>query len=78
MLDPGPVDCHSGAMPLVLVLLLVAVFGYLWIARRKSSLTRTCRWRLDRTLGANTHRCAACGAVCMMPAGQSPNACLRD
>lgn len=35
-------------MPLLFLLGLGAVFLYLWISRRRSSLTRLCLWRLDR------------------------------
>lgn len=60
-------------MPLLLLLLLAAVLLYLWLARRGTTLTRDCRWRLDRTGGADHYRCAACGAVCEGP----PKHCLR-
>lgn len=62
-------------MPVLLIFLLVAVFAYAWFARRGSSLTRACRWRLDRGLGSQSHRCAACGAV--MQSAVTPNQCLR-
>jgi len=65
-------------MPLLLLFLLLAVLLYLWLARRNSTLTRTCRWRLDRAGGENHHRCAACGATCDPPPGQPPRACLRQ
>ncbi|HEX9857839.1 MAG TPA: hypothetical protein VGA75_05735 [Paracoccaceae bacterium] len=64
-------------MPLLLLILALAVFLYLWLARRGSSLTRDCRWRLDRTLGPDTWRCAACGAVCDPGPGGVPRHCLR-
>jgi len=64
-------------MPILLVLLVVAVFLYLWIARRNSTLTRNCRWRLDRSLGANCYRCASCGAQCDAAPGKTPKDCLR-
>jgi len=60
-------------MPLLLVILLAAVVLYLWIARRGSTLTRACRWRLDRTGGPDHYRCAACGAE----TDGRPRHCLR-
>ncbi|MDW4549481.1 hypothetical protein R5H32_08970 [Defluviimonas sp. D31] len=60
-------------MPILLLILLLSVFTYLWLARRGKTLTRACRWRLDRTLGADRYRCAACGAV----ATGAPRHCLR-
>ena len=60
-------------MPLLLLLLLAGVLLYLWFARRGRTLTRACRWRQDRTLGPDHHRCAACGAVCE----GEPRHCLR-
>lgn len=62
-------------MPLLLILLAVGVFAYLWWARRGSTLTRTCRWRLDRSGGAARYRCAACGAVAAE--GGLPRQCLK-
>jgi LSD1 subclass zinc finger protein len=60
-----------------LLILLVAVFAYAWLARRGSTLTRSCRWRLDRTVGAASYRCATCGAQIEGTAGKPPNQCLR-
>ena len=37
-------------MPILLLLLGVSVFVYLWLARRNSTLTRACKWRLDRVV----------------------------
>ncbi|MDP4033666.1 MAG: hypothetical protein Q8P60_12585 [Pseudorhodobacter sp.] len=65
-------------MPLLLLFLGLAVLLYLWLSRRNSTLTRACRWRLDRSGGENHHRCAACGASCDMPNGRRPRACLRQ
>jgi hypothetical protein len=64
-------------MPLLFLLGLGTVFLYLWISRRRSSLTRLCRWRLDRAVGPGHFRCAACGATCDLPAGLQPRQCLR-
>ncbi|MGB3148940.1 MAG: hypothetical protein WBA91_14450 [Paracoccaceae bacterium] len=61
-------------MPVLMLILLVSVFTYLWLARRGTSLTRACRWRLDRTLGADQYRCAACGAITK----GTPRICLQD
>lgn len=60
-------------MPLLLIILLVSVVLYLWLARRGSTLTRACRWRLDRAGGAGHYRCAACGAE----TDGRPRHCLR-
>lgn len=60
-------------MPILLVALGLSVFLYLWLTRRGTTLTRTCRWRLDRSLGPDRYRCAACGAVTDGP----PRHCLR-
>ena len=64
-------------MPLLLLVLVVAVFVYAWLARRNSTLTRNCRWRLDRRLGPSQYHCAACGARCDPGVGQVPRQCLR-
>ncbi len=64
-------------MPLLLLVLVVSVFVYAWLARRNSTLTRNCRWRLDRRLGPSSYHCAACGAVCDPGAGRQPRQCLR-
>lgn len=60
-------------MPLLLLALLVAVLLYLWLARRGTTLTRACRWRLDRAAGPDHYRCAACGATTV----GRPRQCLR-
>lgn len=62
-------------MPLLVLLLLVAVFVYLYISRRGSTLTRECRWRQDRRSGPQAWRCASCGA--RTTADASPRHCLR-
>ncbi|GLS88132.1 hypothetical protein GCM10010873_31060 [Cypionkella aquatica] len=64
-------------MPLLLLLLGVSVFVYGWLARRNSTLTRACRWRLDRRLGPSSYKCAACGALCDPGVGKLPRQCLR-
>ena len=64
-------------MPLLLLVLVVSVFVYAWLARRNSSLTRSCRWRLDRRVGPSSYHCAACGAVCDPGVGRAPRQCLR-
>lgn len=60
-----------------MLILLIGVLLYMWLSRRNSTLTRACRWRLDRTGGPNHYTCAACGAVTDMPAGKAPRDCLR-
>lgn len=64
-------------MPILLLILLIGVLGYMWITRRGSTLTRLCRWRLDRSLGAAGYRCVACGATCTTETGKEPRHCLR-
>lgn len=64
-------------MPLLLILLLIGVFLYLWIDRRGSTLTRACRWRLDRTQGEGAYRCASCGATTLSSDPSGPRQCLR-
>lgn len=61
-------------MPILLLFLALSVFLYLWITRRKSTLTRACRWRLDRRVAPDAWRCAACGAETR---GAEPRHCLR-
>ncbi|MFN3722489.1 MAG: hypothetical protein ACK4VZ_05540 [Paracoccaceae bacterium] len=60
-------------MPVLLLILLLLVLGYMWITRRNSTLTRACLWRQERSAGQ--WRCAACGAV--MPGARAPKDCLR-
>ncbi|NEY90777.1 hypothetical protein [Tabrizicola oligotrophica] len=60
-------------MFLLLPLLVAAVFLYLWLSRRNSTLTRVCRWRQERAAGQ--WRCAACGAV--QTGDVAPRDCLR-
>ena len=62
-------------MPILLILLGLSVFGYLWLARRNSTLTRDCRWRLDRATAPDAWRCVACGAVAR---GDQPRDCFRQ
>jgi hypothetical protein len=64
-------------MPLLLLLLGFSVFGYAWIARRCSSLTRACKWRMDRRLGPSHFHCIACGATCDPGQSRGPRDCLR-
>lgn len=61
-------------MQLVIPVLIAAVFLYLWITRRNTTLTRACRWRQDRRTAADAWRCAACGATAR---GREPRDCLR-
>jgi len=64
-------------MPVLVLILILCVFAYLWVARRGSSLTRACRWRLDRGAGPTVWRCAVCGAVTDPGPGRRPRHCLR-
>jgi rubrerythrin len=61
-------------MPILLLILLLAVLAYMWASRRHSTLTRACRWRLDRATAPDAWRCAACGATTR---GAEPRDCLR-
>ncbi|NBO21587.1 MAG: hypothetical protein EBU97_06620 [Rhodobacteraceae bacterium] len=61
-------------MPILLIVLAIGTLGYMWLARRGSSLTRLCRWRRD---GAGGWRCAACGAVTQTAQGRAPKQCLN-
>jgi succinate dehydrogenase/fumarate reductase-like Fe-S protein len=45
------------------------------LTRRNSTLTRNCRWRLDRSVAPDHWHCVACGAVAR---GPEPRDCLRD
>lgn len=58
-------------MPLLLLILLVAVLAFMWFERRRSGLTRACRWRQERSAGQ--WRCAVCGAVAQ--GDTTPNHC---
>jgi hypothetical protein len=64
-------------MPLLLLILLLGTLLYMWIARRNSTLSRHCRWRLDRTVGPNHYRCTACMAKTDTTNGKPPRQCLR-
>lgn len=60
---------------LLLLLLLVGVLAYQWYIRRTTTLTRACRWRLDRSVAPDYWHCAACGAE---RRGPEPRDCLRE
>ncbi|WP_082645611.1 hypothetical protein [Phaeobacter sp. CECT 5382] len=60
-------------MPILLLLLLTGVFGYFIWRRKTTTLTRDCRWRLERSLGH--WRCQSCGEV--KPGEATPRDCLR-
>lgn len=64
-------------MPILVLILLISVFLYLWLARRGATLTRQCRWRQDRPSGPDRWRCAACGAETEVPQGRTPKHCLN-
>ena len=46
-------------VPVLLILLLLGVLGYLFWKRRTTTLTRNCRWR---RVDEGQWRCAFCGA----------------
>lgn len=61
-------------MPILLLALGLGVLAYLWWRRATTTLTRECRWRMNRAAGH--WRCVACGA---QQAGlDTPRDCLRD
>lgn len=59
----------------LLPLLILGVAAYFVWRHFTSSLTRDCRWRLDRAEGQ--WRCAACGAVLPAPDSRPPRRCGR-
>jgi hypothetical protein len=61
-------------MPVLLLVLGVAVFGYFWWRWRFTTLTRECRWRQARA--ARLWRCAFCGAE--QRSEGPPRTCLKD
>jgi hypothetical protein len=65
-------------MPLLLLALLLGTLAYMWLSRRNSTLTRHCRWRLDRTGGPNHYHCAACSAQTDSATGKPPRLCMRQ
>jgi hypothetical protein len=64
-------------VPILLLILLAGVLAYLVWRWRTTTLTRACRWRLDRTGGPGHWRCAACGAETDLPDGGTPRDCLK-
>ncbi|MDF0602272.1 hypothetical protein P1J78_16145 [Psychromarinibacter sp. C21-152] len=59
----------------VFVLLAVGTFAYLWWKWHRTTLTRDCRWRLDKAAGE--WRCAFCGARTRTESGRTPRHCAR-
>lgn len=64
-------------MPIFLFLGLIAFLVGAWFMRRRSTLTRWCRWRLDRRRGDGHFHCVTCGGVCDLPPGREPRFCAR-
>jgi len=64
-------------VPVLLLILLLGVLAFLWWRWRTATLTRECRWRLDRTGGPGHWHCASCGAETDLPPGDEPRQCLR-
>ncbi|MDQ2066180.1 hypothetical protein Q9295_07340 [Xinfangfangia sp. CPCC 101601] len=60
---------------LLLIAGIAAVFIYQWFSKRGSTLTRACRWRMDRSVAPDFWRCAACGAETR---GDEPRACMAQ
>lgn len=61
-------------MPILLLILAVGVYLYLWHQWRTTTLTRDCRWRLDRSVAPDFWHCAVCKAEAR---GAEPRDCLR-
>ncbi|MFN3280214.1 MAG: hypothetical protein ACK40I_00865 [Tabrizicola sp.] len=59
----------------MLLVLAVGVYLFLWQQWRTTSLTRDCRWRLDRRVAPDFWRCAVCGAETR---ATEPKDCLRQ
>lgn len=63
-------------MPILVPLLLIFVFLAMYLMRRGRTLTRDCRWRLDRAAeGGPVWRCAVCGGLSR--GGATPRHCQR-
>ncbi|GAA6200952.1 hypothetical protein [Aquicoccus sp. SU-CL01552] len=58
------------------LVLFVGVAGYFVWRHHFSSLSRDCRWRLDRAGGV--WRCAACGGELPDGAKGAPRICLKN
>lgn len=65
-------------MAFVLILLLPVIGLVFWWYGRGATLTRACRWRLDRDAGPGHWQCVVCRATCDLPPGQAPRHCLRQ
>lgn len=63
-------------MPVLILILLIGVVAYFVWRHYRTSLTRDCRWRLDRARGA--WRCAACGAELPETGKGAPRICLKN
>ncbi|MDW4499078.1 hypothetical protein R5H30_13865 [Sulfitobacter sp. D35] len=67
-------------MPVLLILLLVGVLAYLYWRHTRTTLTRDCRWRADRSRDKGSlhfHRCASCGAEVYTAGDGAPRDCRR-
>jgi len=60
-------------MPVLMLILLIAVFAYFLWRHKTSDLTRNCRWRQNRAQGI--WRCAFCGAK--TDGLQMPSVCMN-
>ncbi len=60
----------------MLFLLLLGVPAYFIWRHRSTSLTRDCRWRLDRAGGV--WRCAACGGELPESGEGAPRICCKN
>ena len=67
---------QGGGMLILVPVLLISVLVAMAVMRRGVTLTRDCRWRLDRAaVEGPVWRCAVCGAVTQ--GAQEPRHCLR-
>ena len=60
---------------MLFVVLLIGVVAYFVWRHYSSSLTRDCRWRLDRAAGV--WRCAACGGELPEQGRSAPRICVK-
>ena len=72
----GGVQWQGGGMLILVPILLICVLLGMYLMRRGMTLTRECRWRLDRgAAGGPVWRCAVCGATA--PGEVTPRHCQR-
>ncbi|HCE69913.1 MAG TPA: hypothetical protein DET67_01175 [Ruegeria sp.] len=62
-------------MPVLLLILALGVFAYFFWRARSTTLSRNCRWRLDRRRG--DWACAYCGGRMAGPVDKPPTCCVQ-